>query len=547
LCRLLLPFLLLITALFFSCRSTAEPEKKTAVDSAILSEAANGILKASPSSLDYSAQILNNSRQAAETNVQELLYTAVRLQELLYPQIPPTVKRPEAPPESVFPSIFSNAQAGRIVQPDQQHITFLTTLISCTAVMFTDRPAVIRQALDQLKQAESLYPASILIKYLSGLAHEKSEEYEEAAAYYKAALQLDSSVYTADLGLARILLKQKKTAEAIPILQKVRQLYPASRELLSLTAEAEFQLDNINEASSLTAEALIQSSDDPRYLLLRVKILEAQGNINNALNIIQFLENNRYRSIDLIILKAGLLVKAGRKSEALETVQKAQNDYRDSFMLKEKQAELLVLNGRNQEGLSILEKIIEERPGRTSSVDKLLTLYLAAGQWEKALVLYEKIPQNELTIEIKKKGFSIYFNRQAWTKAAAIGEEIYKSSGKAEDSILYIRALIALKDIKSAVSIIDSALSLTKSRQTKSMLYYLKSLTAGSFNEKIPLLQSALLEDVNNADAVIEIAEQYYKAGDFRRSYRYYSQASTVKPDDPLVIRRLEELRRLIY
>ena len=186
----------------------------------------------------------------------------------------------------------------------------------------------IAEAIIHLERAVELAPDNVEARRALALAFHRGEELRRAVEEYQAAIALapgDESLY---LGLAEVLRTGKLPDEAAALLADVRKLFPASRRVLSMLAESQFEagrveaaLESYTAASRLDAPGLLPEADR----LERSAIYENIGDMQ--VQLIRFDDAlSAYRealtldsdNLDARVSMALLYTRRGRYEEALE-------------------------------------------------------------------------------------------------------------------------------------------------------------------------------------------------------------------------------------
>jgi tetratricopeptide (TPR) repeat protein len=119
----------------------------------------------------------------------------------------------------------------------------------------------------------------------AGLAHLliKEKRSADAQPLVEAALRRDPDDPALNAQLAAILNEEGKAPEALSVLEKLHKLEPKSREVTSMLADAEAQAGNLDQAESLYQQLLAQSPADPALLDASGEILIRQQHYDEAL------------------------------------------------------------------------------------------------------------------------------------------------------------------------------------------------------------------------------------------------------------------------
>ena len=259
----------------------------------ILETCERNIAVASPDTLRAAVRILQESEAGKSETGIEYAYIAAELLRLVYPLAAGDDINVTAPAGSIYPELFSNAEAGKYTEFPQQDISFFTVLAVPVAVLYSQDKTVEMLCMENISQALSMNKRSVLPLYLRGIINERNGNLDAALADYSSALELDPSCYPAETGTARIYIKTGRPESAAAIMDMLTAQYPFSVQLLITAAETRYAMKDFSGALAYSAEALRISPDNPENLLLRAEIYLDQNNLQQARRLIEVLERFR--------------------------------------------------------------------------------------------------------------------------------------------------------------------------------------------------------------------------------------------------------------
>ena len=499
----------------------------------------------SPASLGRALDLLEGTPEGSSEAGQELGALAGFLFRTVYPLAAGDRVLPGPPVNSPWNEIFRSVAEGKFPRLSQESVTFFTTLISPVSLLFSDSPQVWVQCEEALSQLRILNPQSVLPVYLQGLLAEKRKNYPQALESYRAAVGMDSSCYPAETGTARIQIRMGKPAEAVSILETQAAAFPDSPDILRSLGEAYLQNGDSERALTVVTDALLILPDDTALLFLRARILEKLGRLDQARRILSIVERTLPNDPDVLLLKARLAAGAGDRNQAVQILARALELNPGRQDLRNAYGELLLQVGDGQAGREILNSQLESDPESLPSLEILLKDAVASGSWEKAGEYSTRIldQRRDLADLVTAREIALALNQSS--RAEALADEMYQrfpSNPQAE--MIRIQSLIRRNDPAAARDLIRQALVKETRFARRSTLYYLLSLTLTDENDKIEALRSALLEDLENRDALVELARIYTARKDIRNAVRYMKQAALLAPDDLEIRKKLEDLEK---
>ena len=550
--RVILSSLAVLTVLITGCETVpATPESTelnvSSVQLDILETCRRNIGIASPDTLRAALNLLEESDVGKSETGREYAYYAARLLNLVYPVVTGSRGIPEAPVKSIFPDFFDTVEAGKYPETQQASASYLSVLAAPVSVLFTDDKDVEAISLDNINQAVSMNPRAVLPFYLRGRINERSGKYDDALADYSTALEIDPSCYPAEMGTARVYLQTGRNEAAAGIMDLLAAQYPYSLEILTAAADTHYRLRDYSGALSISSEILERDPDYPEAQLLRAKIFLDQQNVQQAERLVAVLERMVITSPDFYLIKAGVQKAYERYAAALNTLEKGLEIHPGDPSLEDAYGEILLLAGRKDEGREILDN---EDPGRQTETDSLLVLIRDAtvsGDVEAALDYADRLDEAALQTDDLLMVWELRFNSNQTEKALKLAEDMYARAPEDADAVIaYARTLISLYRRLQAQRIIDENLPLADEPEKRSSLYFLKSLIEDDDELKLQALRSALFEDLQNIEALVEISRLYSAMGDYRKAFRYLKQAAALAPEDDNIAAELSALQGLV-
>ncbi len=525
-----------------------EVEPIIAPDTKLIDEILLYITICSPASLEKALQLLEGSDLGSSEYGGELKYVTVTLAHILYPEIAEDFPAVPSQPGGMYPALFEKIRAGKFPVVPQEEASFLTLIIPPMACLFTSDPVVLEQCSEALLQADSLETRSVLPPYLLGMIGEKRKRWHEAMEYYEEVLETDDSCYPAEIGWARAALETGKVGEALQHLEILAERFPENTMVMYLRSYGNYLQGDFIRALELNTDALWVKPENPSYLLLRARILEAQGNVEQAGRILLIVEKKIPENLETVYLRARILYRQQNYEQAAEILEEALLTYPEAEKLDELYGEVLIAAGRTDEAGAYLEEKLEQDPKNIRSLELLTMEARKAEEWEKAAEYIERLLVLENRDKHLEMAADIYRALGDWEKTLLYARELYENGYGGNDTILlYLESLIQTGRTEEAEAVARDTLADVMDSEARSALYYQLSRVLDDRNERLDALRSSLLENLHNLDALVALADLYAEGGDYRKAYRYINQAYMLAPEDPHIrseLRRIEELAK---
>ncbi len=416
-------------------------------------EVRKDIARGAPDSLRAGYRLITESPLIRSPEGVELAYVSFRLLEILYPLTLDFVNPHSPPPGNVYINLFQEVTKGSFPRLEGKSVSFITLLVSTLSCLYTTDPEVSDLCREGLKNLETLVPESVLIPLLRGVIAEKERQGKDAIGYYEKAFSLAADCYPARVGIARIYLGMGKYDKVLEYIDPVVKEYGGNGELYTLQSEAYLGLGDLRNASLFAERALSIIPDSLHLLVLRARILESQGNNEQAKKLIAVAERQNWREPGLYLVKARLLVKDGYMDRAAELLSEGAAAYPDNLPLAEALGRLLLQSGKTAEGKVLLENSISRDPTRTEGLIILIDNAVAESRWEDASALLARALSVEDSVDLWKRGAVIALQIGDNEQALAYGEKLRKAKpDAAEYWIPSIRALVSMKRFPEALA-----------------------------------------------------------------------------------------------
>ncbi len=552
------PVLLVLLLLFSGCAGTPTPplapddkiresnDNAIREQSEILRQIEKQIILGTSESLTRALEKLSSDEIGECEKGRELNYLGRQFFSLLYPHKKKENGIPSAPAGSIYPDIFSSVKNGTFFEGSLMNESFFFLVSKSMVVLYSDDPETNDLVETSLRSALSKEEKSVIPYYLLGIVKRRQGELRAAYENITTALEIGPDMDVARLELARIYAVQNRYEEAIETIEPLFSLFPNDIELFRIAAEAYYHRGRYEEALSYT-DSLISLSDDPSYLLLRLKILYRQESYERAKKILKIVDTGGLKTAEARYIQADIYYKTGEPLKALELLSDAYVTFPESLPIREFYGRLLFENGNENRGISVLEDVLDLEPESVSTLNLLLDYSIQREEWESAERYVERLLQLKKTPELMITAFSVYSRTGNTEEARQTAEELYAiDDDNPRYSIPHIRALIEQGNSTEAALAVRRGLASVESRKPRSELYYLLSLTMDDERERIRQLQNALFEDLRNREALVAISDLYRQLGDYPKALRYIKQAENIDPADSEIRRKRLELEQRV-
>lgn len=207
------------------------------------------------------------------------------------------------------------------------------------------------KALLEFRNALQIDPKDARVREMTGLAAEKSGDFNEAIKLYRGALAADDSLVVARAHLARFTALAGEPDDAMQLLGPGFEQHPQSADLLS-------------------ARAIVRAE---------------QGDADAARNDAQAAVALDPTNADALGTLASLLWREGQRDASIATLNKAVSTIPDALELRLLLAQLLLVTGRTADAELQLGEIARRDPGKYENDARLIQVYLVQGKADEAI------------------------------------------------------------------------------------------------------------------------------------------------------------------
>lgn len=497
-----------------------------------------------PRSLDIALNTLySNDLFTSETGA-ELAFVANRFYHFVYPYLEYSSVQVQPPAGSLYPQLFEAVQNGQVPSISQEQTTFLSSLASALTVLTSNSPAQREQAGEVTSYVVKINPDSMLAQFLHGYYLEQQEQYSEAQNLFQTVLGNDDSCYPARLGLVRVLYALGNPEAAFSHVEQLLLEFPQKRYVLQWAINIYLQAGQLEKVDSLLSTAIIQYPEETIFLRKRAELLELQGKYEQAGRIAAVVERKTGETPETLLIKLQSLIRNGRREEALALAEKGMETYPSFQRFSALYGELLIQIGRRGEAYDFFLRRLEQEPENLSITASLLDTAIELERWIEAAEYLQQLLEVRRSTSLLMKAVTVYraLGRMdmALEYARRMAEE-YPDDPAAVDT--YLNVLLNTGTTGEASEYINRRLNAASNSEVRSLLLYFRARLVEDQQSKLQYLQSALLENMQNANALIEIAALYESMGEYSKAIRYLRQAIALRPDNQSLQRKMRELQ----
>jgi tetratricopeptide (TPR) repeat protein len=409
--------------------------------------------------------------------------------------------------------------------------------------------AAIRPLRDKTAAPELALAAAAMIEesgapsVIPDLLKTKLDEYSGAweSVYLRAKRLLDRwpTCYAASIPLARALIRKELYGDALALVDAMPAAVREGLRGRKLRAEALYGLKRYQEADPLIIGVLIAEPGNLDFTLMRAGVLVAAGEYRQATPLLDAYGKAYPDDVRYLLLRSRNRYEGYRDRDgALTYIRRALAVAPDDPAVILYAAKILLAGSEEEraEGRSLARRA-SEGPSPAEALTLLLEDAVARGDWKEAASLLDRIaalPDSSVPYRI---AFTVRLKSGDVAKATEAASAWRIAEPTSEDaSIAWALVLVASGKRAQAIEYCNQVLSGKPSPKYRSRVYYVLSLVAADDAERLAYLRKALVDDAQNVEALVAIAEYYIRKGDYERARLYYKQAALAAPNDPAVI-----------
>ncbi len=526
-----------------------------------LAPALASLRQASPASLREAARVLASVQPAQAKAAREMAGLGRELYSSLYPELTENPFPAEAR-TTVYGSLFSALRARSVQIPSGSETDFFRLTIPAL-ILSDQRVSVTAAALGSLeaglKRADTQsHEASVLPPYLLGLAGERraasggtagsSGSTEGTVLLFQESVKRDSSFYPGQRKAAEILLAQKKTSDAIPLLEGLSAALPQDVSVAKQLARAALDGGKPEDALDATGRGMLAAPDDTDMLILRAQAFDATGDWYQALRVLEAGLKRTPDAKEAILLRARIMAEeAGNVEEAIHALDSAVARFPKDASFLELKGSILLDTGRGDEGVNALKQALELQPDRVSTLRILLQDAMNTKRLLQANEYLAKILAVSETGEDITLAYRVASSLGDYAQAAAYARKLVEKGYGSAPRLLLARALHAEGNDAEARTQIEAGLMETQSAGERSMYRTLLAAMERASNADAAMkdLRSALLDDPNNIEALIAIADLLASLGQYHGAVGYLKHAAELSPEDAGLMVKIADYEKL--
>lgn len=509
-----------------------------------LEEVRSNITLGTPRSLDIALNILYSYNLHSSEAGAELAFVANRLYHFVYPYLEYGAEPNRPPSGSIYPRLFEAVSQGRVPEISQAETTFLSSLSSAVAVLTSSSPEQREKAGEVTTYVVQINPNSMLALYLHGYYLESNREYQNAQELYQRVLRKDDSCYPARLGLVRIFYAQGNPEAALPHVEQLLLEFSEKRYVLQWAINVYLQARDLETADRLLSNAIIQFPEQTIFLQKRAQLLELQGKFEQAGRIAAVVEQRSGETPETLLVKVQSMIRNDRHEEALVLSERGMQEYPGFQRFSALYGELLIQLGRQEEAFEHFKRRLEEEPENLSIVSSLLDTAIELERWTEAVDYLEQLLEVRQTVLLLRKAVRVYDALEQQQTAVRYARNLSEEFPNDPVAVrTYLNQLLDSGYQQEAVEYVDRRMNESTRSEVRSVVLYFRARLVQDQQKKLQFLQSALLENMQNTNALIEIAELYESTGEYNKAIRYLRQAIALNPEDQSLKRRMRDLQ----
>ena len=497
---------------------------------------------ASQQSLTKLSELVATDELKVQPGVAELGAFAGRLWASLYPEVQNPFPSPATPATG---SLSDSAPAG---SKFFQTIGPALSLLAPGPVPDDASAARISAA---LAAADDINNDSILPPYLHALLLARQRSAEDAIRpWYEECLRRDPSFYPAKRGVIEAAIEQGTAASELPALTKEAEELPTPAAAQTAKAQILLAAGQPQQAADAAAQALIAAPDSTDLLILRARAFEAMGDWYQALSILDAVLSINPNNGDALSLKATILFeKAGDPDGAMRILSGAESKFPNDPSFPELRGRIMLARGNVVQGEAALERALTLDPNRVSTLALLAGTSAGAERWSEADGYLQRIPERDRTPDLLRLGWRIAMGLEDYDRALSFADSIEKA-GSGDALLLFrVRTLVAARRTQDTKEQTTTDLKTATTPAVRATLYVLRSQAERQAGEDDSVvladLRSAILENPDDRDALLAIADVLSKAREYRRALGYLKHALELAPEDADIKARISTTSRL--
>jgi tetratricopeptide (TPR) repeat protein len=358
---------------------------------------------------------------------------------------------------------------------------------------------------------------------------------------YREAVRVEPGDVQTRSSLARLLLANRQTAEAVPHLEEVVRREPTAYYDMVLLAQIRQNEGNTDEAIQLLKQSLAVEPTQPEARERLASLLQGEGRFDELASLYEKNVEGDPEDVEARIRYADALANAGKLDEAASEFEKAlEGDPANVIAM----VGLAMVNREKKEfdeAEALLQKALGSEPGHVLARYTLAGIYEEKRELEKAIVEWKKLLELPGEGEEADKRRAEYWahlgfaygelerddeSLQAFEKANALakGDERYE--------VFYLQGLLAAERPKEAQEFIKGAL---ERHPESARLRLLETRVLDEMGESAEALEKALALSAEEPDDEMRIqgvVDLYQKQKNFAEAERFLREKLERSPEN---------------
>lgn len=510
------------------------------------------IEKGSPSSLKAAINKIRLSGKDMTVTEKQYLVLASFILKTVYPAERINWEIPEVSSDgSVYLAIMETVKMGayafNYVDPSDILTLILPSLVLFSAPGLKNYYADAAAALAEACKANQM---SVLAHYLLGILYTRQGNDKLALDYLEKAFSLQSDCAPIGEAYTKALLSQNRPKDAYNTAVKVLLKNNSNIQILTLCAEAAFAQRDFDLAENYITQVLQGDPSNATCQLMRARILVEKGEYLKAQAALDAYSKTGKPNKDYYVVRLYFLRDWNKNEHAAAALAtQALKEYPLDPELLILSAEIASSTGRKINDLSasqLASQVLGTDPNNADALYIMVKEAIKNEQWQTAYNRSAKLMQVRNDERSKLLRVDVCLGLDKLSEAQSLAKELYAASPDKEDvQIMYIRMLIASKNVSEASALIEKILPKAGQR-AKSALYYQRSRIASSASVKLNDLRSSLAANPRNDEALYDLYKIYYKQKDYKKAQYYLKQVIAVKPFDEKLLNHQLELEKLL-
>lgn len=372
-----------------------------------------------------------------------------------------------------------------------------------------------------------------LLIALRGDAQLSQRQLDKALFSYKLALSSDNASFRARLGLARVMLLQKKLVEAGQYLDEAKQLSTEDENVWVLLGQLAFMQGKYGDSKQAFLKAIELSKYNVRTRLGLVPVLFALKEYALIQQHLQVVEKMYPNHPMLKYYQAYIALQAEDTETPKEilrnNLQKFPTHSESLFLL----GQILYKENNLEQSKGLLLKLVNIAPDNLSGIKLLASIQFKQKQTNEAVITLEKalkIEPNDSQLLLLLG--SAYISSGELERGSQLLEKATKL--KPESAGMHTQfafGLLAVGDTERAVSELNAAIALAPNELRANILLFMTHMRSNEFDAAITVANQLFENQPDNPVPHNLLGAAYVGKGENEAAMREYEQALELKAD----------------